>query len=94
MNGPAYLALTPDAVKDQTYFLAHLDQRQLGRAMFPLGHLTKAHVRELASVAALPNKARPDSQGICFLGKVGVRDAATASLAPWGHARVCTLPRR
>lgn len=38
----AQLALTPDAVKDQTYFLAHLQQAQLARTMFPLGHLTKA----------------------------------------------------
>ena len=35
------LALTPDAVKDQTYFLAHLSQEQLARTMFPLGPLTK-----------------------------------------------------
>lgn len=40
----AYLCLTPDAVKDQTYFLAHLSPRQLGRTMFPLGALTKAQV--------------------------------------------------
>ena len=127
------LALTPDAVKDQTYFLAHLSQQQLARTLFPLGHLTKpqvwavgglcasalccrsqsfaalcrcgrraadvrhavctAHllplyscwrclplhhalprrtlqVRALAEAADLPNKARKDSQGICFLGKV------------------------
>lgn len=44
-GGEARLALTPDAVKDQTYFLAHLSQRQLARTLFPLGHLTKPQVR-------------------------------------------------
>ena len=38
---PVRLALAPDAVKDQTYFLAHLSQDQLSKVMFPLGHLTK-----------------------------------------------------
>ena len=38
---PVQLALAPDAVKDQTYFLAHLTQQQLAKVMFPLGHLTK-----------------------------------------------------
>ena len=41
---PVRLALAPDAVKDQTYFLAHLTQQQLSKAMFPLGHLTKVLV--------------------------------------------------
>lgn len=66
----AHLALTPDAVKDQTYFLAHLSQEQLSRCMFPLGPLTKPQVRRLARAADLANKDRKDSQGICFLGKV------------------------
>ena len=43
-GGGVLLALTPDAVKDQTYFLAHLSQRQLARTLFPLGHLTKPQV--------------------------------------------------
>jgi tRNA-5-taurinomethyluridine 2-sulfurtransferase len=41
----AHLTLTPDAIKDQTYFLAHLTQSQLSRAMFPLGALSKPQVR-------------------------------------------------
>ena len=69
-GGEAVLALTRDAAKDQTYFLAQLAQAQLARALFPLGHLTKPQVRALAAAADLPNKARKDSQGICFLGKV------------------------
>lgn len=64
------LKLTPDSWKDQTYFLANLSQQQLQRVLFPLGHLTKKVVRELASAAQLPTMTRKDSQGICFLGKV------------------------
>ena len=45
-------------------------QRQLSRVLFPLGPLTKPVVRQLAAAAQLPNQARKDSQGICFLGKV------------------------
>jgi len=63
-----------DPVKDQTYFLARLSQAQLRRALFPLGDLAKAEVRERASALDLPTAARPDSQGICFLGKVNYRD--------------------
>ncbi len=69
-----YLKRSPDAVKDQTYFLALLNQRQLSRAMFPIGHLTKHEVRELAYKFDLPNQDRKDSQGICFLGKIKYRD--------------------
>eukprot|EP00271_Cylindrocystis_brebissonii_P010155 TRINITY_DN26256_c0_g1_i1.p1 TRINITY_DN26256_c0_g1~~TRINITY_DN26256_c0_g1_i1.p1 ORF type:complete len:737 (+),score=102.04 TRINITY_DN26256_c0_g1_i1:200-2410(+) len=64
------LLLSADQVKDQTYFLSHLTQEQLKRTMFPLGCLAKAQVRQLAEDLGLPNQKRPDSQGICFLGKV------------------------
>ena len=64
------LHTTQDAVKDQTYFLSHLSQEQLQRALFPLGDLTKVEVRQLAKEFDLPNKDRKDSQGICFLGKL------------------------
>jgi tRNA-specific 2-thiouridylase len=59
-----------DPVKDQTYFLCQLSQRQLSRCLFPIGHLTKAEVRAEARRLGLPNSERPDSQGICFLGRV------------------------
>lgn len=64
------LECAPDPVKDQTYFLARLSDSQLKRAMFPIGHLTKAEVRKLAQDFNLPAKDRKDSQGICFLGKI------------------------
>lgn len=69
-NGKFSLKKAPDPVKDQTYFLAKLSQKQLSRALFPIGKYKKAEVRELAEKFNLPNKNRKDSQGICFLGKI------------------------
>jgi len=65
-------AADPD--KDQTYFLYQLGQRQLQCSLFPLGDLTKPRVRELARAAGLPNHARKDSTGICFIGERRFRD--------------------
>ncbi len=75
-DGGGYTALmtSPDPVKDQTYFLARLTQLQLGKALFPIGHLLKRQVRALAARLDLSNKERRDSQGICFLGKIRFRD--------------------
>lgn len=69
-DGSFLLKRSPDAVKDQTYFLSRLDQRQLSRLWFPIGDLTKPDVRKLARELALPNAERKDSQGVCFLGKI------------------------
>ena len=69
-NGSARLLKAVDPVKDQTYFLSRLTQEQLARALFPIGHLTKAEVRALAEQFNLAPKNRKDSQGICFLGKI------------------------
>lgn len=69
-NGVFYLKKAADAFKDQTYFLSHLSQDQLKRALFPIGDFPKKEVRALAKKFNLPNKDRKDSQGICFLGKV------------------------
>lgn len=59
-----------DPNKDQSYFLCQLSQNQLKRALFPIGHLTKPQVREIAKQAQLPSADKKDSQGICFVGKV------------------------
>ncbi len=72
--GRVELHTSPDPVKDQTYFLASLQQAQLRKLCFPIGHLTKAEVRAEARAAQLPNQARKDSQGLCFLGKINFRD--------------------
>ena len=60
----------PDPVKDQSYFLCALTQKQLSKVIFPIGMYQKSEVRELANEFQLPNRNRPDSQGLCFLGKV------------------------
>ena len=73
-QGIMYLKRAPDPVKDQTYFLSILNQEQLGKTLFPIGHLQKYQVRQLAAEFNLPNKDRKDSQGICFLGKINYRD--------------------
>ena len=72
-DGPR-LRTAPDPVKDQTYFLAYVSERQLERASFPIGDAPKARVRAEAAARDLPTRARPDSQGICFLGRISYRD--------------------
>jgi tRNA (5-methylaminomethyl-2-thiouridylate)-methyltransferase len=68
------LKRAPDPVKDQTYFLAQISQKQLSRALFPIGKFKKDEVRALAKKYDLPNQNRKDSQGICFLGKIPFRE--------------------
>ncbi len=58
-----------DPDKDQTYFLYTLGQRELGRVLFPVGHLSKPQVRRVAAEAGLANHARKGSTGICFIGE-------------------------
>ena len=58
-----------DPNKDQSYFLYMLKQRQLQRAMFPVGHLTKAEVRRIAEEKGLPVSKKKDSTGVCFIGE-------------------------
>ena len=74
LSSGIYLSTARDKVKDQTYFLGQITNYQLNKLMFPLGALVKSKVREIASHAKLPSANRPDSQGICFLGKINYRD--------------------
>ena len=71
-----------DDGKDQSYFLYRLDQDQLARSMFPLGKLDKSEVRKLAKEADLSTHDRPDSQGICFVGKVDIKDFLMQRIKP------------
>ncbi|MDR0892730.1 MAG: tRNA 2-thiouridine(34) synthase MnmA [Mediterranea sp.] len=73
-NGLTWLGTAKDPVKDQTDFLAQIDYLQVSKLMFPLGHLMKHEVREIALKAGLPSARRKDSQGICFLGKINYND--------------------
>ena len=68
---PRYRLLAgADKNKDQSYFLCQLTQEQLKYALFPIGHLQKPQVREIAQEQKLATAKRKDSQGICFVGKV------------------------
>src|SRR6185436_9461837 len=58
-----------DAQKDQSYFLHRLTAEQLSRVVFPVGELDKSEVRRIAREAGLPNHAKRDSTGICFIGE-------------------------
>ncbi|WP_461630104.1 tRNA 2-thiouridine(34) synthase MnmA [Labilibaculum euxinus] len=59
-----------DNNKDQSYFLCQLSQEQLSKAMFPIGHIIKPEVREIARREKMASAEKKDSQGICFVGKV------------------------
>jgi tRNA-specific 2-thiouridylase len=63
-----------DATKDQSYFLHRLNQAQLSKTLFPLGEIPKTEVRKIAEKLALPNAAKKDSTGICFIGERPFRD--------------------
>lgn len=63
-----------DANKDQTYFLYRVTGEALAKTLFPLGEYTKPTVREMAKDRGLFTANKKDSQGICFVGKVGIRD--------------------
>lgn len=63
-----------DKNKDQSYFLWTLTQDDLAHALFPVGGLTKDKVRGLARRGGLPNADKKDSQGLCFIGKVDVKE--------------------
>jgi tRNA-specific 2-thiouridylase len=67
--GTVHLLKGSDSAKDQSYFLYLLDQSQLARSLFPVGDLDKSTVRRMAADAGLPNHAKKDSTGICFIGE-------------------------
>ena len=71
-----------DPSKDQSYFLCQLNQDQLAKAMFPIGHLQKSEVREIAKNADLITAEKRDSQGLCFIGKVRLPDFLQQQLKP------------
>lgn len=80
----AYVQLmqSKDVQKDQTYFLYTLGQDQLRRCLFPIGGYEKTEVRALAKKYNLPNWNRKDSQGICFIGKLSMKDFLKSVIEP------------
>lgn len=71
-----------DPNKDQSYFLCQLTQQQLSKVLFPIGHLQKSAVREIAASQDLVTADKKDSQGLCFIGKVRLPDFLQQQLAP------------
>ena len=72
-NGPELLRGS-DKSKDQSYFLYTLEQSDLSRTIFPVGDLEKSEVRARARRARLPVAGKPDSQGLCFVGDVTMKE--------------------
>lgn len=79
-----------DPNKDQSYFLAGLNQLQLSKALFPIGAIKKPEVRKIAQKAELPNADRKDSQGICFIGKIDLKTFLSQKIKPKKGAIVDT----
>ena len=63
-----------DSNKDQTYFLYRVTEEALAKTLFPLGEFTKPEVRKMAEGRGLYTAAKKDSQGICFVGQIGIRE--------------------
>jgi len=71
------LKMAADTNKDQTYFLYRVTEEALLKTLFPLGEFTKPEVREKAKERGLYTAAKKDSQGICFVGQIGIREFLT-----------------
>ncbi len=88
-EGAVELFRGADPGKDQTYFLHRLNQRQLANTVFPVGDLMKSEVRALAQSIGLPNAAKKDSTGICFIGERPFRELLNRYL-PTRHGAMKT----
>lgn len=82
INGESCLVKGADPGKDQSYFLYAISQKPLEKVLFPLGHLLKSQVRELAREAGLATKDKKDSTGICFIGERNFKNFLGNYLAP------------
>lgn len=71
-----------DMNKDQSYFLCQLSQKQLAKTLFPIGHLQKSEVRQIAADQDLVTAGKKDSQGLCFIGKVRLPEFLQQQLKP------------
>ncbi|HPT78594.1 MAG TPA: tRNA 2-thiouridine(34) synthase MnmA [Candidatus Atribacteria bacterium] len=95
LDGRVRLLKGVDRNKDQTYFLCQLGQRQLEKAMFPVGHLTKQEVRQIAAENGLNTAYRKDSTGICFIGERNFKEFLSSYLpARPGEIRIYDEPGR
>lgn len=83
------LLTAKNADKDQIYFLYRVSGQALGKSLFPIGDFaTKGEVREIAKKFGLATAEKKDSQGICFVGKVGIKDFLLAELGEQPHGAI------
>ena len=80
VGGEYRLLRAADENKDQTYFLYMINQRALSKAMFPVGNLTKAQIRQLARDNGIPVSEKKDSTGVCFIGERNFKQFLSAYL--------------
>lgn len=79
-NGQLFAGL--DKGKDQSYFLYRVTEEALRKSLMPIGGLKKTEVRALAKKLGLTTADKKDSQGICFVGKVGIKEFLLNELGP------------
>ncbi|MGN1227708.1 MAG: tRNA 2-thiouridine(34) synthase MnmA, partial [Christensenellales bacterium] len=89
-EGKCYLKRSVDTNKDQTYFLNQLNQKQLSKVLFPIGHLQKPEVRKIAKELGLITADKKDSTGICFIGERNFKNFLNNYL-PAKEGDICTL---
>ncbi|MFZ4519698.1 MAG: tRNA 2-thiouridine(34) synthase MnmA [Microthrixaceae bacterium] len=87
-DGTRRVARGADPAKDQSYVLYPLTSADLARVRFPIGHLTKAEVRERAHALGLRTAAKPDSQDVCFITRTGGREEFLGRRIPLHPGRV------
>jgi tRNA-specific 2-thiouridylase len=73
-NGTHKMLASIDPTKDQSYFLWTLGQKELSKTLFPVGGIKKSNVRLLAEKFKIPTANKKDSQGLCFVGKLDMKD--------------------
>jgi tRNA-uridine 2-sulfurtransferase len=88
VDGVHHVARGADPLKDQSYVVHMLPQHELARTLFPVGHLTKAQVRERAVAAGLRTATKPDSQDVCFITHTGGREQFLGARIPFRSATV------
>jgi tRNA-specific 2-thiouridylase len=88
VGGRYFVHRGADSAKDQSYVVHMLPQRELRRTLFPVGHMTKAEVRERASSLCLRSAANPDRQDVCLITQTGGRETFLGSRIPFRKATV------
>ena len=89
-TGALRLTRGHDSLKDQSYVVYMLDQTELAFTMFPVGHMTKAEVRNRAIELGLRTATKPDSQDVCFISRTGGRETFLGNRIEFRRANVVT----